>query len=665
MAKKWWKTNASGSYDRYTEFAYDQVARLIKKTYSWNSSQVLYKYDTASNVQKAYYTHQGDESYTVNMDYTYTARNFLDTYTQSVTGRTPCTVDYDTSAAGVVTSILYPNTGTRIDYERDLMGRLTKVKEGSAYYLGSATTAGITYRDTGFIEKMEYGNGIVQQFTPDTRNRIDTLKLYHKNMPSVYLVNLDYTLDGEGNVTDIADLVLETMDEFSYDAQNRLHTAAVFVDEQTAINETYNLDVMGNRISVVDGSGTKNYTTVDRNLLTQAGNTQYSYDSVGNTITKSGGYTYQYDEENRLRKVLLNGVTVASYWYDANGNRVRSVEDGQTVYYTYNGLNVIQEDNVTTGNRTDYIFAGAIRVAKKTGGVVRYYHADHLGSARVLTDEIGTKVAEYTYKPFGTTLSGAEPDYSYTGKHRDLGTGLYYFGARYYDPEIGRFTTADPARDGMNWYEYCGSNPLCRLDPNGRYTGYAHAFMTRMAADSVGITNAQQVNSMVRQNVATDYRDESNKFGYDSGRHYGQSRDEWKAKELDNAVALWKQGKQNEAMEHLGSGLHSIQDKYAHSGYLGLADNFSVMHNVAKFFGDDLDDPESNLNKFYQAYVESCQYLQSFCDQAGIDEKIDIMSFEEFCEEWQTYKAENGIGDTANSNISVYGYADPYDPYYT
>lgn len=61
-------------------------------------------------------------------------------------------------------------------------------------------------------------------------------------------------------------------------------------------------------------------------------------------------------------------------------------------------------------------------------------------------------------------------DYSFTGKKMDQETGLVYFGGRFYDPEVGRFISVDPARDGINWYEYCRDNPVNLVDPNGKET---------------------------------------------------------------------------------------------------------------------------------------------------------------------------------------------------
>jgi RHS repeat-associated protein len=56
---------------------------------------------------------------------------------------------------------------------------------------------------------------------------------------------------------------------------------------------------------------------------------------------------------------------------------------------------------------------------------------------------------------------------SFTGKQIDEETCLYYFNARWYDAELGRFVTEEPARDGTNWYEYCRNNPLGAVDPTG------------------------------------------------------------------------------------------------------------------------------------------------------------------------------------------------------
>jgi RHS repeat-associated protein len=120
---------------------------------------------------------------------------------------------------------------------------------------------------------------------------------------------------------------------------------------------------------------------------------------------------------------------------------------------------------------------------------VEYYHLDAIGNVRAVTDQNGRVVERHDYLPFGeecTTgacasnpgLAGGQPK-RFTGKERDTETGLDYFGARYYGPKTGRFTTLDPVadlkanlRDPQRWnrYAYGRDNPLRFVDPDGRLT---------------------------------------------------------------------------------------------------------------------------------------------------------------------------------------------------
>jgi len=105
-------------------------------------------------------------------------------------------------------------------------------------------------------------------------------------------------------------------------------------------------------------------------------------------------------------------------------------------------------------------------VAKINGsGDVTYYHPDHLGSTSSMTNEEGEVIDEQVNLPFGEQISGSEK-YGFTAKELDE-TNLHYFGARYYDPNSGRFFTIDPALQDFNPYGYCANNPLVRSDPDG------------------------------------------------------------------------------------------------------------------------------------------------------------------------------------------------------
>ncbi|HMO65618.1 MAG TPA: RHS repeat-associated core domain-containing protein [Verrucomicrobiota bacterium] len=108
-----------------------------------------------------------------------------------------------------------------------------------------------------------------------------------------------------------------------------------------------------------------------------------------------------------------------------------------------------------------------------------YYHlADHLGSSNVLTYRDGLQAQHFENGVFGREVHEQHPathqlSARYTGQLFDEETGLYYYGARYYDPELGRFTQADTLvpdpGDGqsLNRYSYANNNPLKYTDPSG------------------------------------------------------------------------------------------------------------------------------------------------------------------------------------------------------
>jgi RHS repeat-associated protein len=95
---------------------------------------------------------------------------------------------------------------------------------------------------------------------------------------------------------------------------------------------------------------------------------------------------------------------------------------------------------------TKYYFFGGRRVALRRGGVVQYLLGDHLGSTSLVLDANGAKVAEARYYPYGETrwTAGTLPtDYRFTGQREEASLGLYQMGARWVDPSLGRWLSAD------------------------------------------------------------------------------------------------------------------------------------------------------------------------------------------------------------------------------
>jgi RHS repeat-associated protein len=109
--------------------------------------------------------------------------------------------------------------------------------------------------------------------------------------------------------------------------------------------------------------------------------------------------------------------------------------------------------------------------------LIRYQLGNHLGSAVLELDDLAAIISYEEYSPYGSTThqavrknTEAPKRYRYTAKERDEESGLYYHGARYYAPWLGRWTAADPAGllDGGCLYAYCSNNPIVVSDPSGR-----------------------------------------------------------------------------------------------------------------------------------------------------------------------------------------------------
>jgi RHS repeat-associated protein len=167
----------------------------------------------------------------------------------------------------------------------------------------------------------------------------------------------------------------------------------------------------------------------------------------------------------------------ATYKYDPAGRRIEKDIDGDTTTYVYDGGNVIAEydDGVLArkfvhGPRVDEVVC-MINVADNNA--IYYYHYDGSGSVVALSDSYGDSRQSYEYSAYGRVWA-SDPDftanpYMFTGRRFDYKTGLYYYRARYYNPYIGRFLQTDPIGygAGINWYAYCGNNPLTFIDPSG------------------------------------------------------------------------------------------------------------------------------------------------------------------------------------------------------
>ncbi|MBZ0183648.1 MAG: RHS repeat-associated core domain-containing protein, partial [Melioribacteraceae bacterium] len=135
-----------------------------------------------------------------------------------------------------------------------------------------------------------------------------------------------------------------------------------------------------------------------------------------------------------------------------------------------------------------------------------YYIKDHLGSIRITVDQNNEITNGQDYLPLGSifreyNIASTNENYDFTEKERDTETGLNYFGARYYDSDLGRWTSVDPLADkypGLSPYCYVANNPLVNYDPDGRFIGTLTGLVVGTVA---GAVNAYVNNKSIMSGV--------------------------------------------------------------------------------------------------------------------------------------------------------------------
>lgn len=406
------------------EFDYDNLNRVTEVA-TPGAPTVTTTYDMAGRVL----TQVDSDGQSLAYDYD-TAGRLEDVATNHTSSGPTRTVAYLYDDNGKRTRVTWPDS-YYVTYEYDQLNRLTAVKEN-----GTTTLATYGYDDLSRRVLLTLGNGAQTTYAYEIDNDMTDIGL---TAGSGFSLSFAYGHDNTHLITSV-----DTSD-------------AVFGWAPPANdNLTYT------------ANGQNQYTTVESVSAT--------YDAKGNlTGFTFGGnaHAYTYDALNRLT-ATDTPVDDATYAYDPVSRRSSKTVNSDTTDYLSDGQEEIAEYDRNTGDLLRrYVYGPGIdeRIALvDAAGNRQYYQVNHQGSTIAVTDDSGDLAETFRYNPWGSSSDGLTGNpYRYTGRRLDEETGLYYYRARYYSPELGRFLQPDPVgyRDHMNLYGYVQNSPISFRDPNG------------------------------------------------------------------------------------------------------------------------------------------------------------------------------------------------------
>jgi len=418
----------------------------------------------------------------------------LKNHQQITDGQTYAT-EYEYNLSGGLVSETYPS-GRTVNYEINADGDLSRVWGENGSTITTYANA-FNYNVSGAVEKMRLGNGRWETASYNNRLQITQIGL-GTGSSDTSLLKLEYSYNTTGQTNNNGSLREQKItvpgaggtsgftatQTYSYDDLNRLQIAEEKVSGSTTWKQTFVIDRYGNR--EFDAANTTTLGSCAQAVCNPDINTAnnrfsagqgYGYDQNGNVTQDAEGKRFGYDAENHQKEFFSasnpGSTPDATYSYDGDGRRIKKVTATETTVFVYNASGQLVAEYSTQISQTPQ---------------VSYLTTDHLGSPRVVTDQLGAVSDRKDYSAFGEetisaqrqsalgyTASGDELRKGYTGYEKDSESGLDFAQARYYNSTHGRYTSIDPLTASasirnpqtFNRYSYVLNSPYKYTDPLG------------------------------------------------------------------------------------------------------------------------------------------------------------------------------------------------------
>lgn len=363
------------------------------------------------------------------------------------------------------------HSGSVVRYAYDSVGRLVELRDGADVLI-----IAYGYDAAGRLVREDKGNATYTIYTYDLLGRVASI-VHHAPDDSINSF-FEYSYDALGRVTGM--VTSHGTWSYGYDLTGQL-TKAAFVSANPDIPDqdlNYQYDALGNRVRTILNGVTTEYVANNLNQYVSAGDTIFQHDLDGNLVLEvspTGTRSFTYNALNQLVRVETpEGVW--EYEYDAFGNRIAKVVDGERTEYFREPGSFSRIIAVTSPSSFATFAHGLGRAGTRTSTGWSYFDSDILGSTAGISDGTGGYSQTYSYEPFGQNLLPSESTVvnspgAFLG---DAGAvpeeyGNYLMNARYYDPNHGRFVTADPIgiSGNVNLYRYGAGDPINNTDSSG------------------------------------------------------------------------------------------------------------------------------------------------------------------------------------------------------
>jgi RHS repeat-associated protein len=492
---------------------YDHLNRITFRNYSDTTPDVTFYYDGKGLASIPNYSNNkvtkvnstvSESKYT---SFDNTGRVLA---SQQITDGETYTFGYAYNLSGALIEQTYPS-GRVVKNTLNQDGELSMVKSRKNSNVGYyAYAQSFSYNAAGMLDKMRLGNGHWETYSYNNRSQVTQVGLGTTDVTQD-LLKLEYGYETyatsgnhDNNGTMLSQkITVPTVGSYSgftanqtyiYDSLNRLESAAETISSAQTWKQTFQYDRYGNRRF---NTSSNNTTTLSQVLASKVTNplintsdnrfqedqdndlvADYDYDANGNLTLDAQNKRFVYDAENHQTQFFTTSNNTstpdATYHYDGEGKRIKKITNTEIVVFVYDsGAQLVAE------------YSSAPATTQRVG----YLTNDHLGSPRIITNEIGQIVERKDYTAFGETTTSAQriTELKYTGQNQntvregysgyehDMETELEYAQARYYNAGHGRFTSVDSLAASaaiknpqtFNRYSYVLNSPYKFTDPSG------------------------------------------------------------------------------------------------------------------------------------------------------------------------------------------------------